>query len=71
MPDRSELERIALRYDTAMSRAMLRALGREMPHARPTPCPAVRVGHEAREARRYRGIVACFRNHGSPMDGLR
>ena len=50
---------------------MLRALGREVPRVRPAPCPVVRVGHEAREARRYRGLVACFRNHGSPMDGLR
>ena len=68
---RDVMLRCALRYDTAMSRAMLRALGREVPRVRPAPCPVVRVGHEAREARKYRGLMQCFRNHGSPMDGLR
>lgn len=32
--DRDELARIALRYDTLMSRAMLRALGAATPRAR-------------------------------------
>ena len=68
MVSRDVMLRLALRYETAMSRAMLRALGREVLRVRPAPCPVVRVGHEAR---RYRGLVACFRNHGSPMDGLR
>lgn len=71
MVSRDVMLRCALRYDTAMSRAMLRALGREAPRVRPRLCPAVRVGHEAREARRYRGLLACFRNHGSPMDRMR
>ena len=71
MVSRDVMLGIALRYDTAMSRAMLRALGRDAPCVRPRACPAVRVGHEASEARRYRDLMACFRNHGSPMDGLR
>lgn len=71
MVSRDVMLRCALRYDTAMSRAMLRALGREAPRVRPRPCPAVRVGHESREARRYRDLMACFRNHGSPMDRMR
>lgn len=61
MLDARELARIALRYDTAMSRAMLRALGVAM---RPRPAP--------REAWRrpdpLEGIGWCFRNYGSPMD---
>ena len=59
MPSRRELERIARRYDTAMSRAMLRALGAKA-------CPRKWHGHA--ERRRYRGLMWCFRNHGSPMD---
>lgn len=62
---RSEMARIALRYDTSMSRAMLRALGVDVPE----PAPA--VGTIARADRRYDGIAWCFANHGSPMDGRR
>lgn len=70
--DRRELERIARRYDTVMSRAMLRALGFLVAEvAQGRPCPVVRVGHAAREGRRYRGLMECFRNARSPMDGLR
>ena len=39
---RDELMRCALRYDTAMSRAMLRALGVAVPH-RPRPGTIARV----------------------------
>lgn len=39
---RDELIRCALRYDTAMSRAMLRALGVAVPH-RPRPGTIARV----------------------------
>lgn len=58
---RAEIVRIALRYDTSMSRAMLRALGI---HA-PKPAPA--AGTIARADRRYDGLAWCFANHGSPM----
>ena len=52
--ERDELVRIALRYDTAMSRAMLRALGVEVPH---------RVRHGAIvRADRLDGLGECFAN---------
>lgn len=57
------IESIALRYDTLMSRAMLRALGvvvRPEGGAVPKPC-AKRV----RDAE-YEGMRWCFRNFGSP-----
>lgn len=57
----------ALRYDTAMSRAMLRALGHDASEVRRGPCFVVRVGATARDARRYRAMRWCFENHGSPM----
>lgn len=63
MLTRKVLASIALRYDTAMSRAMLRALGvvvRPEGGAVPKPC-AKRV----RDAR-YEGMRWCFENHGSP-----
>lgn len=50
--DRDHLARIALRYDTAMSRAMLRALGIPVPERRPKRGQIVRVD-------RYAGIDAC------------
>ena len=46
--------RCAMRYDTAMSRAMLRALGIEVPH-RVRPGTIVRVD-------RLEGIRECFAN---------
>ena len=52
--ERDELVRIALRYDTAMSRAMLRALGVEVPHR-------VRPGTVAR-VDRLDGLLECFAN---------
>lgn len=58
---RQELARIALRYDTSMSRAMLRALGLEP--REPAPSVGVIVSVD-----RYEGIDWCFRNFGSPMD---
>lgn len=57
------IESIALRYDTLMSRAMLRALGvvvRPEYHPLPKPC-----AKQLREAK-YRGMEWCFENHGSP-----
>ena len=51
---RDELARIALRYDTAMSRAMLRALGVQVPH-RARPGTIARVD-------RLEGMRECFAN---------
>lgn len=61
----SQLARIALRYDTSMSRAMLRALGV------PVPEPAPDLRPHARPDGRYAGMAECFANRGSPMDGPR
>ena len=63
MLTRKVLASIALRYDTLMSRAMLRALGvaaRPEGGAVPKPC-AKRVWDA-----KYRGLRWCFENHGSP-----
>lgn len=54
--------RAALRWDTALSRAMLRACGVPLPRSRPRVGSIVRV-----EA--YDGVAACFANRESPMDG--
>lgn len=60
--DRHLLAEIALRHDTLMSRAMLRALGI-------TRAAAARaVTRTGSEGRRYEGVAWCFANHGSPMD---
>ena len=69
MVTRADLLRIARRYDTLMSHAMMRALGyRGVPgnHRRHRR----RGGGErdAQDARRYSGMAWCFANHGSPMD---
>lgn len=59
------LASIALRYDTAMSRAMLRALVVPVPrrahYAMPVPV------EDATDP----DVLWCFANHGSPMDLLR
>ena len=57
-----EVIAIALQYDTAISRAMLRACGVPVPHARPRIGSIVAVDS-------YDGLGECFANHGSPMDG--
>lgn len=54
--------RAALRWDTAISRAMLRACGIPVPHARPGCGRIVAAGA-------YDGVAECFANHGTPMDG--
>lgn len=59
---RADLVRMAMRHDTAMSRAMLRALGV------PAPEPASRTEDRQRGAWRYRGMRSCMRNAHSPMD---
>lgn len=59
---RADLVRIAMRHDTAMSRAMLRALGV------PAPEPASRTEDRRRGAWRYRGMRSCMANRRSPMD---
>lgn len=59
MVTRAEMGAIARRYDTAMARAMLRALGMTGP----------RRGLRSRSRkRRFSHLLWCFRNHGSPMD---
>lgn len=57
------IESIARRYDTAMSRAMLRALGvvvRPEVGTVPKPCAKQFL------AAKYEGMRWCFENHGSP-----
>lgn len=54
--------RAALRWDTAMSRAMLRACGIPVPRIRPR-AGLVAVSSDNGD------VIACFVNHGSPMDG--
>lgn len=54
--------RAALRCDTVMSRAMLRACGVPVPRSRPRMGAVISVGA-------YDEMVECFRNCGSPMDG--
>lgn len=56
------LIRSALRFDTAVSRAMLRACGIRVPHRLPATGRIVR-------ADLYAGLDRCFANSGSPMDG--
>lgn len=50
---RDQLAAIALRYDTAMSRAMLRALGVPVPHRPAKPGAIARVD-------RYEGMLECM-----------
>ena len=59
---RADLLHIAMRHDTAVSRAMLRALGV------PAPEPASRTEDRQRGAWRYRGVRSCMANRRSPMD---
>lgn len=61
---KGELAMIALRYNTSMSRAMLRALGLEPREPAPAVGTVVSVD-------RYEGIDWCFENHGSPLDLMR
>lgn len=57
------IESIALRYDTLMSQAMLRALGVVVrPEYHPLPKPCAKQLPDAR----YDGMLWCFENHGSP-----
>ena len=66
MVDRWDMELIALRYDTAMSRAMLRALGskRRPRHARK---PGVRPFPRRHDP--YEGMREAFENRGrSPVE---
>ena len=63
MLTRKILASIALRYDTAMSRAMLRALGVVVrPEVGTVPKPCAKRVCDAR----YEGMRWCFENHGSP-----
>lgn len=57
------IESIALRYDTVMSRAMLRALGVVVrSEARAVPMACAKLISDAK----YQGMEWCFENHGSP-----
>lgn len=57
------IESIALRYDTLMSRAMLRALGVVVrPEVGTVPKPCAKRVRDAK----YEGMRWCFENHGSP-----
>lgn len=63
MLTRKVLASIALRYDTAMSRAMLRALGVVVrPEVGTVAKPCAKQIYDAR----YEGMRWCFENHGSP-----
>lgn len=55
--DREDFLRIALRYDTAMSRALLRALGVDAPAAKPAVAAKVdRYAGAARLMRQKHGV---------------
>lgn len=56
----SDFIRIALRHDTLMSRAMLRACGYHVGVELPTGA--------APDEPRDPALAWCFANHGSPMD---
>lgn len=63
MLTRKVLASIARRYDTLMSRAMLRALGvAARPEGGAVPKPCVKRVWDAK----YQGLRWCFENHGSP-----
>ena len=53
--------RAALRKDNAISNAMLRACG--------IPVPRVFRAGSIVSVDEYDGLIECFVNHGSPMDG--
>lgn len=53
MVSRKYMADAALRHDTAVAHAFRRALG---------------VTYRRAKRRRYRGMMECFRNFGSPMD---
>ena len=59
--DRARYARMAMRYDTSMSRAMLRAL--DIGYREPRPPVGCVVSID-----RYDGVLECFRNPRSPMD---
>ena len=61
----TEMAEIAMDYDTAMSCAMLRALG--VSRTRPPRRRAKRPQQWRPDP--YDGIAECFRNPSSPMDG--
>lgn len=57
----AEMGRIATRYDTTMSWAMLRALA----------SAGVAIAAPRSRAHAYDHLLWCFANHGSPMDSMR
>lgn len=63
MLTRKVLASIARQYNTAMSRAMLRALGVVVrPEVGTVPKPCAKQVRDAK----YEGMRWCFENHGSP-----
>ena len=74
MPSRDEIVTMALRSDTAVSRAFLRALGVPRPWRFASAggwAPRPPSAHRHGEGRRYLGMAECMRNDRSPMNGLR
>lgn len=65
---RDEMATIAMRYDTAMSAAMLRAVGAP---ALAQACARAATAAAAPDEDAYSDVAWCFANHGSPMDGMR
>ena len=66
MVDRGRMLRIARRYDTAMSRAMLRARGFG-PAPRRKRARGGGNAHRQADRARYQARRWCFENHGSPL----
>lgn len=74
MVGRDLMARAALRYDTAMARAMRRALGikaRPRPARRPRPAAPARGRERAGGGEVDPDVLWCFRNHHTVMDGPR
>lgn len=65
---RDEMAAIAMRYDTVMSLAMLRAVGAL---ALAQACARAAAAAALPDGDAYRDVAWCFANHGSPMDGMR
>lgn len=65
MVTKAEIARIAMRHDTVIARAFLRALGLHVPHVACEYADRIPVEHIEYDE----GVLWCFSNHGSPMDG--
>lgn len=67
---RDEMAAIAMRYNTVMSAAMLRAVG-ALALALAQACARAAAAAAAPDESAYDDVDWCFANHGSPMDGMR